>query len=147
MGLVEQKIVLSSTVNFHSSVSFGNSIRTGYEIFDDEPTDQFTIDVGTDPIFGTPIFREGGASRSSFPLEHGTTDYYAPEIGEPSIDYNSDGIDPSPSESDQPVVTVEVTDASGNSSTAVTAVEVGYLLDYEPFFSRRNRNRVPRRSR
>lgn len=43
-------------------------------------------------------------------------------------------------------ITVEVTDASGNSSTAVTAVEVGYLLNGFPL-SRRDNTRVPRRSR
>jgi hypothetical protein len=43
-------------------------------------------------------------------------------------------------------ITVEVTDASGNSSTAVTAVEVGYMLNGFPH-SRRDNTRVPRRSR
>jgi len=57
----------STKMTFESS--FGGSesneatVSTGYTLSDNDPGDYFSVDIGSDPVFGTPVFRNvSGAS-------------------------------------------------------------------------------------
>ncbi len=47
------------------------STTVGYVLSDDDPGDSFTVDVGSDPVYGTPVFRLVSGT-SSCPFEPGT---------------------------------------------------------------------------
>ncbi|MCP3997600.1 MAG: hypothetical protein GY722_21440, partial [bacterium] len=66
---------LTSTLRFEAN--FGGSVEeetiltTGYSLSDDDPGDYFSIDVATDPVYGTPVF-DTRSGRSSCPWEADT---------------------------------------------------------------------------
>ncbi len=106
----EASMTLSVEANVHGSQEHSDEIKTSYTITDDDPGDLIIQEIGIDPLFGTPIFRLIEDSLTSNPLEHGSTDYLPPEIGDHTINYDSDGNSPSPSEGDSPLVHVHITD-------------------------------------
>ncbi len=48
-----------------------NSLTTGFHLEDDDPGDQFTVNIKTDPVYKTPVFELLGG-QSSCPAEEGT---------------------------------------------------------------------------
>ena len=48
-----------------------NSVTTGYRLEDDDPLDEFTVQVKTDPVYKTPVFETLGG-QSECPHEPGT---------------------------------------------------------------------------
>ncbi|MHA1720302.1 MAG: carboxypeptidase-like regulatory domain-containing protein [Promethearchaeota archaeon] len=113
VGEAGASMTVSVGANVHGSQEWNNEIKTSYTLADDDTGDTIIQEIGSDPLFGTPIFRLVEDSSTSNPLEHGSTDYIPPEIGDPTINYDSDGLSPSPSESDSPLVHVHITDEGG----------------------------------
>lgn len=61
------------------SKSSGVGLTTGYVLADDEPGDAFTIDVGMDSVYKTPVFNLK-AGQSSCPWEPGTANREGPNL-------------------------------------------------------------------
>lgn len=62
---------LSLETTISGSETEGSVIETSYNLTDDDIGDYFSVDVGTDPHYGTPVFRTV-SGRSSCPLEANT---------------------------------------------------------------------------
>jgi len=139
-------IVRSHTVSFtlDTDVSFGyndfdldlsldlewenfeeNEVETKYQVsytvYDDEPTDFLCQRVGLDKRFGTIVFKpHPGISKTSNPLEYNSSDYIAPLIDFPSIEFdtNNDGL--GPCSDDSPEINVGISDEGGVQLAAST---------------------------
>ncbi|MCP4996450.1 MAG: T9SS type A sorting domain-containing protein [Gammaproteobacteria bacterium] len=65
----------SASLSFESSFggSVGNeaTVSTGYTLSDNDPGDYFSVDIASDPVFGTPVFRNVSGA-SSCPHEFNT---------------------------------------------------------------------------
>ena len=70
---------------------FTSSTTVGYVLGDDDTGDFFTVDVGNDPIYGTPIFKLASGT-SSCPFEPGTQPRDEPKISLNT--YRQDNVDP-----------------------------------------------------
>jgi len=60
--------------------SWSNSVTTGYTLKDDDPGDNWTVDIKHDPIFKTPVF-DIIAAQTSCPWEVGTANREKPVLG------------------------------------------------------------------
>ncbi len=68
-----------SSAGYKNENETGNTITTGYTLADDDIGDAFTVDVGMDSVYGTPVFRLK-AGQSSCPWEPGTANREAPNL-------------------------------------------------------------------
>ncbi|MHA2104987.1 MAG: hypothetical protein ACW981_16280 [Candidatus Hodarchaeales archaeon] len=118
-GWGSTKIQLSLSTSLSYSETSENEEILGYTVYDDDPSDVIRQDIGIDRKFGTYIFKTDSDSTTSNPLEIGTKDYQAPIIDFPTISLDTDGISPSPSQDDSPLVTVPITDEGGISKAVV----------------------------
>ena len=65
MGIEVAGFGVGGGVNISTSLSLGssqsssttNTTETSYTLSDDDHGDDYTVDVGSDPVFGTPVFR------------------------------------------------------------------------------------------
>ena len=79
MGIEVAGFGVGGGVNISTSLSLGssqsssttNTTETSYTLSDDDHGDDYTVDVGSDPVFGTPVFRVV-AGNSSCPYEEWT---------------------------------------------------------------------------
>ena len=79
MGIKIAGFGVGGTVKASTSLSLGssrtssstNTTETSYTLVDDDDGDDYTVDVGTDPVYGTPVFRVV-AGNSSCPYEEWT---------------------------------------------------------------------------
>jgi hypothetical protein len=111
---VEGSLELSVNTKIYAESSVGNTIKTSYTIHDDDPQDSIVQRVGIDKNFGTYIFKtESGYCATSQPIEHNTIDYVPPQIGFPTIIYDTDLDFKGPTPSDNPLVTVKIEEEGG----------------------------------
>ncbi len=87
LGLFGNDAGDQNTIIFSTSSSYGsskgteeqNSLTTGYVLKDDDPGDFFSVDVGIDKDYNTPIFNLR-AGQSSCPWEPGTANREEPNL-------------------------------------------------------------------
>jgi len=99
--------------------------QVSYTVYDDEPTDLLCQRVGLDKRFGTIVFEpHPDISKTSNPLEYNSSDYIAPLIEFPSIEFdtNNDGL--GPCSDDSPEINVGISDEGG-----VQLAAIRYLTD------------------
>ena len=88
--------------------------KVSYTVHDDEPTDLLCQRVGLDKRFGTIVFQPHSViSKTSNPLEYNSSDYVAPIIDFPEIEFdtNNDGL--GPCSDDSPEIKVGISDEGG----------------------------------
>ncbi len=73
------KVLFGSVNGDSEETSTGKSITTGYVLKDNDPGDQFTVDVGLDSVYNTPVF-DLVSGQSSCPWEPGTANREGPFI-------------------------------------------------------------------
>jgi len=81
MGLEIAGFGFGSTAKVSANLSLGSSqgssttniTETSYTLVDDDSGDDYTVDVGSDPVYGTPVFRVV-AGNSSCPYEQWTNE-------------------------------------------------------------------------
>ncbi len=113
-AFVEGSVELSLNTKIYAETSVSNTIKTSYSIHDDETTDSIVQRVGIDKTFGTYIFKtENEFCSTSKPIEYNTIDYIPPEIGYPTIIYDTDQDFKGPTPSDNPLVTVKIEEEGG----------------------------------
>ncbi|WP_457558992.1 hypothetical protein [Candidatus Harpocratesius sp.] len=139
IGCEETTLEISVSLNVHGSESWENMVQTSYTLADDEPTDIFMVEIGTDPLYGTPIFKTVSEnSLSSAPLEYDTIDYIPPEILNPIAYLDSDGVEPSPSQDDTPKIRATITDEGG-----IATAKVYYSIDGGNFYYHVDMTQIP----
>ena len=113
--------------------------QVSYTVYDDEPTDLLCQQVGLDKNFGTIVFKpHPDISKTSNPLEYNSSDYIAPLIEFPSIEFdtNNDGL--GPCSDDSPEINVGISDEGGVQEAATTYSTDGgaswhnILMDEQP---------------
>ncbi|MFX1277384.1 MAG: OmpL47-type beta-barrel domain-containing protein [Promethearchaeota archaeon] len=107
------KIEITMQEQNYEEESVGQWIATDYNIHDNEGSDQLSMDIGRDPVFGTYVFRTHyDTTETSNPLEHGTIDYVPPEIPLESLnvnyDTNGDGLEKT--EDDEVDISIDIID-------------------------------------
>ncbi|MHA1187289.1 MAG: hypothetical protein ACTSSK_10530, partial [Candidatus Heimdallarchaeota archaeon] len=106
------------TSKYEGGFDAASSIKTAFQIYDDDSVDLFHYDIGTDRRFGVPIFRNFPTdnhlfqSYSSTPWEHNTRDVLSPTTTYPVVTFNTDDDNYSPSEGDTPLVELTISDES-----------------------------------
>ena len=73
------KFITNTSNSFNDVSSVATGVTTGYTLSDNEPGDAFTIDVGMDSVYKTPVFKIK-AGQSSCPWEAGTANREAPNM-------------------------------------------------------------------
>jgi len=73
------KVNFRTIIGESSSTTTTNSTTTGYVLDDDDDSDNFTIDIVRDPVYGTPVFKLL-AGETSCPYEEGTASINVPSL-------------------------------------------------------------------
>ncbi len=83
-GSLELRISLGDS----RSTTTATETTTGYTISDNNPTDQFSVDIKKDPVYGTYVFKTVGG-QSSCPTEPNTLPFNSAQLYVPDV--NADG--------------------------------------------------------
>jgi hypothetical protein len=73
------KFITNTSNSFNDENQSSEGVQTGYTLSDDDPGDAFTVDVGMDTVYKTPVFKLK-AGQSSCPWEPGTANREAPNL-------------------------------------------------------------------
>ncbi len=73
------KFITNTSNSFNGESGTANGVQTGYTLSDNDPGDAFTVDVGMDSVYKTPVFKLK-AGQSSCPWESGTANREGPNM-------------------------------------------------------------------